>query len=260
MSETLGVEGHVAPGFEPVRDLFASNFSRQDDYRELGAALCVYEGGRRIVDLWGGAADPARAAPWRADTLVNVWSTTKALTAFAVAVCADRGLFAYADPVASVWPEFAAAGKGAVTIAQVMSHQAGLPGFAEPTAIEDFEDWELVTARLAAQAPAFTPGAANSYHAATYGFLAGEIVRRATGKSLGRFVAEEIAGPLDADFFIGLPAALEHRVARLFAPKAAPDMTALEIPDAAMMALINPSIDPESPNARAWRAAEMPAL
>jgi CubicO group peptidase (beta-lactamase class C family) len=179
------IEGYVAPGLEPVRDAFAGNFARTGDYQEIGASLCVYRKGERILDLWGGHADKARTRAWSADTLVNVWSTTKLAAAVCVALLVDRGLIAYGQPVAEVWPAFAQAGKGEITIAQVMSHQAGLPGFAEPTTLDDLYDWDLVCDRLAAQAPVFAPGSANSYHAATYGFLAGEIVRRAGGKTLG---------------------------------------------------------------------------
>lgn len=260
MSTVMEIEGSVALGFEGVKDAFAANFARDGDYRELGAALTVYRGGEKVVDLWGGFADAEQTRPWRPDTLVNVWSTTKLAAAVCVAHCVDRGLITYAQPVAEVWPEFAQAGKSAITIAQVMSHQAGLPGFAAPTTLEDFEDWQTVTARLAAQAPAFEPGTANSYHATTYGFLAGEIVRRACGKSLGVLFREEIAGPLRADFHIGLAAAEEARVAELMAPKSPPDMAGLAIPPAAMMALSNPEQDPARPNRRSWRAAEMPAL
>jgi CubicO group peptidase (beta-lactamase class C family) len=259
MKEATMVEGVTARGFEPVRALFAANFARDDLYRECGAALCIYVDGRIVVDLWGGLADPDTGAPWTPDTLINVWSTTKGLAAVAAARCVDRGLFRYEDPVASVWPEFAQNGKGAVTIAQVLSHQAGLPGFVAPTATAEFEDHPMLAARLAAQAPAFPPGAANSYHAATYGVLVAEIVRRAAGKTLGALVAEEVCGPLGADFFIGLPERFEPRVARLLPPRAAapapPDLSAI-----ARMALVNPELDPATPNRRSWRAAEMPAV
>jgi len=141
-----------------------------------------------------------------------------------------------------------------------MSHQAGLPGFAEPTTLDDLYNWDLVCGRLAAQAPVFEPGTANSYHAATYGFLAGEIVRRASGKTLGTLFREEIAGPLGADFHIGLPASEEGRVAEILAPKSSFDFGDREMAPSAVMALTNPEQDPTRPNARRWRAAELPAL
>jgi CubicO group peptidase (beta-lactamase class C family) len=254
------IEGDVAPGLEAVREAFAANFARTGDYQEVGASLCVYRRGERLIDLWGGHADKARTRPWTADTLVNVWSTTKLATAVAVALLVDRGLIAYDQPVAEVWPQFAQAGKDRVTIAQVMSHQAGLPGFAAPTTLDDLYDWDLVCERLAAQGLAFEPGTANSYHAATYGFLAGEIVRRAAGKTLGTLFREEIAGPLGADFHIGLSASGDARVAELLPPKSPFDFGSAELAPSAIMALTNPEQDPERPNSRRWRAAELPAL
>ncbi|WP_372784748.1 serine hydrolase domain-containing protein [Phenylobacterium sp.] len=254
------IEGFAAPGLESVRETFAANFARKGDYQELGAAFCVYRDGEPIVDLWGGFADAARTRPWSADTLVNVWSTTKLAAAVAVARLVDRGLIAYDQPVADVWPEFAAAGKAGVTIAEAMSHQAGLPGFTEPTTLDDLYDWDLICDRLAAQAPVFPPGTASSYHAVTYGFLAGEIVRRASGQSLGALFRDEIAGPLGADFHISLPAWQEPRVAELLGPKSPVDTSAMDLPAPARMALGNPEQDPVRPNDRRWRAAELPAL
>jgi CubicO group peptidase (beta-lactamase class C family) len=254
------IEGCVAPGLESVRDAFAANFARPGDYQEVGAALCVYRDSETVVDLWGGSADGARTRPWAADTLVNVWSTTKLAAAAVVARLVDQSLIAYAQPVAEVWPEFAQAGKADVTIAQVMSHQAGLPGFVAATALDDLYDQDLVANRLAAQAPAFAPGTANSYHAVTYGVLTAEIVRRASGRTLGAIFRDEIAGPLGADFHIGLPVSERGRVAELLPPKHPTDASALALPEPAMMALRNPEQDPTRPNDPRFTAAELPAL
>jgi CubicO group peptidase (beta-lactamase class C family) len=253
-------QGTVAPGLEAVRDAFAANFERTGDYAEVGAALCVYRGGEKIIDLWGGHADRARTRPWTPDTLVNVWSTTKAATAVAVARCVDAGLIAYDQPVAEVWPEFAAAGKGAVTIAQVMSHTSGLPGFVAPTTLDEFYDWDLVTSRLAAQAPVFEPGTMSSYHAATYGFLAGEIVRRASGRTVGTLLREDVFEPLGADVHIGLPASEDGRVAELLAADNPVVVPLEQLPLPVQLGLSNPAQDPARVNTRAWRAAELPAL
>jgi CubicO group peptidase (beta-lactamase class C family) len=255
----VAIEGAVAAGFEGVREAFASNFTRGDAYEEVGAALCVFQAGRCVVDIWGGHRDSARAQPWTRDTLINVWSTTKGITALAVALLVDRKQLAYSDPVARHWPAFAAQGKGEITVAQLLSHQGGLPGFATPTTVEDFYDWKRVTARLAAQAPMWEPGTKNSYHAMTYGFLAGELIRRLTGKSVGQFVRDEIAGPLAAEFFIGLGGDYEPRVAEMIKPSGAVDMAALNLPPEAIAALTNPGVEAERPNSRAWRAAEVPA-
>ncbi len=256
---TAKVEGTVAKGFERAREAFAANFSREGDYQEIGASFAAFHKGRCVVDLWGGHADGKRTTPWTRDTLANVWSTTKGVTAVAMAICVERGLVRYEDKVAQHWPEFAANGKDNVTVAQVMSHQAGLPGFAEPTRVEDEYDWDSVCAKLARQKPAWAPGEATSYHAITYGFLAGEIIRRVAKKSVGRFAAEEIARPLGARLFIGLPQNEEPNVAEMAAPKRAIDMAAIPLPDAARMAVSNPNLDPLVANTRAWRAAEIPA-
>jgi CubicO group peptidase (beta-lactamase class C family) len=251
------IEGTVAAGYEKARDAFAENFAREGDYQEVGASFAAFNRGRCIVDLWGGFRNRARSTPWTRDTLINVWSSTKAVTATALAILVDRGLVRYEDKVASVWPEFAQAGKEQITIAQLLSHQAGLPGFIEPTSVEDQWDWQSCVAKLERQKPIWEPGTATSYHAMTFGWLAGEVVRRVAKTSIGHFVSAEIAKPLDADIFIGLPQALDHRAAEMIGPKR--NIAMPPLPDAAMMALTNPQQDPEASNARGWRAAEIPA-
>lgn len=255
----IPIEGQVAPGFEPVREAFAANFRRPGDFGEVGAAVAVYRRGRCVVDLWGGHADRARTRPWTRETLVNVWSATKAAAALAVARLVDRGLIAYDDPVARVWPELAQGGKAGTTIGQVMSHQAGLPGFVEPTRLEDLYDWAGCIAKLERQAPVWPPGTETSYHAMTFGFLAGEIVRRVAGVSPGAYIAREVAGPLRVDIHIGLPEALEPRVAETLGPKRPPTRPDFPQSDIARSALVNPATGPLVPNRRAWRAAELPA-
>lgn len=256
---TTPIDGHVAPGFEPVKDAFAANFSRQDSFREVGAALSVYRDGACVVDLWGGHRDAALQTPWTADTLVNVWSTTKGVTALAVAHLVDQGLIDYAAPVARYWPEFAQGGKAEVTVSQLLSHQAGLPGFVEETPLSDFYDGPKVAARLAAQAPMWPPGTKNSYHAMTYGFLAGELIRRVSGRSTGAYLAERLAGPLNCDVHIGLSEADDPRVAPLIAPLDDAPFDPDALPPEAAAAVFNPAMIPTIPNERAWRAAEVPA-
>lgn len=177
--------------------------------------------------------------------------------AAAIAKLVDEGGVAYEDPVASVWPEFAAAGKGSITIAQLLSHRSGVNGFAAPTAIADLYDWAGCCTKLAAQAPAWPPGSMTSYHALTFGWLAGEVVRRVTGQTFGAYLQSAIAGPLGADVHIGLPEALEPRVGTLAAPLATPAMA--EVAPVALLALVNPIIDAELANRREWRSAEIPA-
>lgn len=257
MPSTISISGSVAPGFERARDAFAVNFEREGDYQETGAALTAYRGGELVVDLWGGWADAARTRPWTRETLINVWSSTKGVTATALAVLVDLGLIDYDDPVAKVWPEFAQAEKAAVTVAQLLSHQAGLPGFAKATTIADQLDFAGCVGKLERQTPVWEPGKATSYHAMTYGWLAGEVIRRVSGKSPGAFIAEAVAGPLGADIFVGLPASEELRVAEILAPKSQAEVPSLS--PAAMMALTNPAQSPTAPNDRAWREAEIPA-
>lgn len=157
MATTFEIRGTVARGYEAAREMFARNFAREGDYQEIGASFAAFHRGRSVVDLWGGHADIGRARPWQRETLINVWSTTKGIMATAIAILVDRGLLRYEDAVASVWPEFGQNGKEQITLAEIMSHQAGLPGFAAPTAIEDMYDWDGCCAKLAAQAPVWPP-------------------------------------------------------------------------------------------------------
>jgi len=255
------VAGSVAPGFESVRELFAANFQRDDHCREVGAALTVFHGERRIVDLWAGHMDASCTQPWQKDTLLNVYSTTKGIVAVCVAMLVDRGVLGYDDTVASVWPEFAQNGKQSITIAQVLSHQAGLPAFEEPTTIKDLYDWDGRCAALARQKPRWVPGEKTAYHPITYGYLAGEIVRRASGRrSIGEFVQQELATPLAADFFIGLDQSLQRRAAATLMPKNLVDPSALPSSDETRLSVTNPMLHPQAANTAAWRQAEMPAL
>jgi CubicO group peptidase (beta-lactamase class C family) len=254
------IAGWTAPGFDAVRDAFAANFHRPEPEAELGAALAVYLDGHCVADLWGGFTDPARTKPWARDTLVNVWSASKGIAALAVAMLVDQGRASYDDPVSRHWPEFAAAGKEAVTIGQILSHQAGLNGWEAPTSFEDLYHWPTATARLAAQAPAWPPGTLASYHALTHGFLAGEVIRRITGQDAGGFIRDAIATPLGADFHIGLPQGEDWRVAEIIPPPPANAIPGGPSPHPlAARATTNPRPDPALPNTRAWRAAQIPA-
>lgn len=214
------IEGQVATGFEPIRDAFAANF---DAGTEAGAAVSVYHRGRKVVDLWGGTADPETGRRWERDTLQVVFSATKSATAACAHLLAQRGQLDLDAPVARYWPEFAAAGKDRIPVRWLLSHQAGLPVLDEPVPLADALAWHPVVDALAAQAPVWEPGARHGYHAMTYGFLVGEVVRRACGRTLGRFFAEEIAAPLGLDFWIGLPVAEQPRVGRLVGQPANPD-------------------------------------
>jgi CubicO group peptidase (beta-lactamase class C family) len=251
------VQGFVYDGFEPVRTQFEENLSSGAD---VGASVCVTRNGETVVDLWGGFADAARTRPWVKDTIINVYSTTKTMTALTALLIADRGLLDFDAPVARYWPEFAANGKGHVKVSHLMSHSAGLSGWKEKITKEDLYDWEKMTSLLAAQAPYWEPGTAAGYHALTQGYLVGEVVRRITGKSLGTVFREEIAEPLGADFYIGLPASEDARVAELIPPKPGTGSGegASQSEVQANMAT-NPQIDVSETRKRAWRGAEIPA-
>src|SRR5664279_3266470 len=208
-------QGLAQERYAPVRAAFEANLASGAD---LGASFCATLEGETVVDLWGGFADEARTRPWVRDTIVNVYSTTKTMTALTALLIADRGLLDFDAPVARYWPEFAANGKANVKVSHLMSHSSGLSGWKEPVTKETLYDWEKATSLLAAQAPYWEPGTAPGYHALTQGYLVGEVIRRITGKSLGTVFREEIAEPLGADFHIGLPASEDSRVADLIQP------------------------------------------
>jgi len=207
--------GDVDEGYGKVADAFRRNLSSG---LELGAAVAVYREGRKVVDLWGGYCDANTRAPWQQDTIVNVFSTTKGVASLAVAVAVSRGLLDYDAKIADYWPEFAQAGKGAITVRQLLGHQAGLVAVKPTLTLVDIADPEKMSAKIAAQEPHWQPGTRHGYHAVTLGWYQSELIRRVDpkGRTIGRFFAEEIAAPLDLDFYIGLPASVDRtRVAQL---------------------------------------------
>jgi CubicO group peptidase (beta-lactamase class C family) len=217
----------VASGWEPVRAAFLEGFEKNEEH---GAGVAVYHRGQCVVDLMGGWRDKDHTIPYGTDALQVVFSTTKGITSIAVAICVERGLLDYNEKVATYWPEFADKGKGDVTVAQLLSHRAGLYTVDGDITLEEALDWDTVTGRLAATAPRFPVDSTHGYHAITFGWLAGELVRRVSGKSIGQFVRDEITSPLNAEFHIGLPEELEPRVARLMAhpiPKFTPEVAKL---------------------------------
>lgn len=260
-----GIDGFVAPGFEPVREAFAKNFR----HGESGAACCVLLDGEPVVDLVGGPADHTTGRPWTPDTVVGVFSTTKGATAVCANLLVERGRLDPDAPVADYWPEFAANGKRAVLVRHVLSHSAGLPVVEGDFTLGSALAWDPVVEQLATQAPRWEPGTQVGYHMRTYGWLVGELVRRVDGRSLGRFFAEEVAAPLHLDFWIGLPEAFEPRVARLIPPPEPEDPEVRELMAAVMApgtlmgdALTGPAglfrYD-EMWNSRAVHAAELPS-
>ncbi|MFN8642928.1 MAG: serine hydrolase domain-containing protein [Candidatus Binatia bacterium] len=207
--------GFAAAGFAAVRDAFFDNFERHGD---LGAACCVYRHGVPVVDLWGGFADAAGGRFWEPDTPVLVFSATKGVTATCVHLLIERGRLDLDAPIAAYWPEFAAAGKGAIPLRWVLSHRAGLAAVEGQLTLAEVLAWDPVVRAIAAQAPNWEPGSAHGYHARSFGWILGEVVRRVTGRPLGRWFADEIAGPLGLELWIGLPRALAARRARVIPP------------------------------------------
>jgi CubicO group peptidase (beta-lactamase class C family) len=256
------VAGRCDPRFAPLREAFAGNFAERG---ELGAALCVTLGGRTVADLWGGWADVAGTRPWGPDTLVDVCSIGKGLTAVCAARLAGQARIEVDAPVTRYWPEFAAAGKDAITVRQILSHQAGLPAIRRRMPPGSMLDWDVMTAALAAQEPWWPPGTGHGYHANTFGFLLGEIVRRATGATIGTILRAEVAGPAGADVHIGLPASAEARTAEFIWPgQPPPEDEPAGLDDTRLMAY-NAYFNPGGlsgagvVNTRAWRLAEVPS-
>lgn len=263
MSHSVEIHGSCDPRFLRVQDIFAESFARGAD---LGASVCVTWEGEPVVDLWAGFADEERSKPWSRDSLVNVFSTTKGMTALCALRLIEEGRLDLDQPVALYWPEFAAAGKADLPVRMLLNHQAGLPAIAALMEPDALYDWEAMTGALAAQEPWWVPGTKHGYHAISFGFLVGELVLRVTGRTVGTYFREELAVPLGLDFHIGLPIEEESRVVALVDgpvhESEGPNLmeAIFAEPDGMLAkAFLNPPIDPTAVNGRAWRAAEIPA-
>jgi CubicO group peptidase (beta-lactamase class C family) len=252
---TPTIEGSYAEQFSPVASVFQQNF---EDGADVGASFAVTRDGELVVDIWAGHLDGERTLLWQRDTIVNVYSTTKTMTALCALLLADRGELDFDAPVARYWPEFSHNGKADVKVSHLMSHTAGLSGLDEPTTPEDLYDWDKITSLLAAQAPWWEPGTAIGYHALTQGFLIGEVVRRISGMSLGTFFAQEIAQPLGTDFHIGLDKNHDDRVGLLIPP---PDSITegLDPESVAARSFASPWSPAQNSQTLPWRRAEIPA-
>ena len=257
----LTIDGHCDPRFTAVREQFFANFTQRGD---VGAAVCVYLDGVRVVDCWGGHADAARSRPFGADTIVSVASTTKGMVALCAHMLAERGKLDLDAPVARYWPAFAQAGKQDIPVRWLLSHRAGLPAIRRSLPAEALFDWEAMTGALAETAPWWTPGERHGYHAIAYGHLVGEVMRRVDGRTVGAFLRDEVAGPLRADFFIGVPAEVDGRAAEVLPPPPPGEPTIwdtlLADPESVSgRTFLNPPRPLGLVNTRAWRAAEIPA-
>lgn len=269
----MTIDGWTAPGFEGVKDRFEKNFA---DGLEVGAAFSAYHRGQKVVDVWGGVADENTGREWAEDTMAVVFSTTKGATAVCANQLVQEGRIAVDAPVAEYWPEFAQAGKQAITVEDLLAHRAGLAWVDGPLTLEDALTWEPMIHALERQAPVWEPGTAHGYHAVTFGYLVGEVVRRVTGRTIGTYFREEVAAPLGLDFWIGLPAELEPRVSPLIGGMGGLGGEADGDADPEAMAALNALVGPESNlgralsgggafsesgifNTRAVHAAEIPA-
>jgi len=262
---SVQTEGSCEPRFRKVREAFEENFASRG---EVGAAVALTIDGKSVVDLWGGFADKQRSRPWTRDTIVNVYSTTKGLTAICAHRLIDQGKIDIDAPVAKYWPEFAQAGKDKLPVRFLLSHRAGLPAVRKPLGENALFEWDTMCSALAAQEPWWEPGKKHGYHALTFGYLVGEVIRRVTGKTPGTYFRDEVARPLGLDAHIGLDASHDGRVASMIMspppPPGAPNLFAeiAKNPETATAkAFMNPNTmsRPGLVNSREWRAAEIPA-
>ncbi len=260
----VAIEGTCDARFARVHEAFAENFASR---RETGASISIALDGRTVVDLWGGWADKARTRPWTRDTIVNVYSTTKGLTAICAHRLAAEGRLDLDAPVANYWPEFAVNGKQRIAVRTLLNHRAGLPAIRKPLVPEDLYDWRTMTDALAAEEPWWEPGTKHGYHALTFGYLVGEVIRRITGKSVGSYFKDEIAAPLKIHAHIGLDVHDDGRVAEMIgAPPPAPGefnlfAEAAKHPESVTAkTFMNPLVlSMATVNSREWRGAEIPA-
>jgi len=256
----MKIDGYCGERFISVKNAFEKNFKLG---LEVGASFAVSLNGELVVDIWGGFSDSSQTKPWEKDTIVNIFSTTKVMTALCIHLLVDRDLIDVDAPVAKYWPEFAQAGKKNVLIKHLLSHSAGLPGFDEKIPVEALYDWDRITGLLASQKPWWKSGTKIGYHMITFGYLLGELVRRVTSKSLGEFFRDEIAVPLDIDFHIGLSENYDSRVAKIIIPEEVFSKWLIILAKLffkkAVKVYYNPNLENTDFNSRAWRSAEIPA-
>lgn len=251
----MEVSGFCDTRFDRVRAAFEDNFATLGD---VGASFALTVDGEYAIDMWAGNRDAGGTRDWQKDTIINVYSSTKTMMALCALLLADRGELDVEQKVSHYWPEFAQNGKEAICVKHFLSHSSGLSGMTEPTAGDDFYDWDLMCGRLAAQAPWWEPGKHSGYHAITQGYLVGEVVRRITGRTLGTFFREEFAEPLSADFHIGVDPTHFGRIAELIAPTSAPG-AGLPADSVAARTFGNAMIEVAASTTEAWRRAEIPA-
>ncbi|MHA2051484.1 MAG: serine hydrolase domain-containing protein [Promethearchaeota archaeon] len=258
IDKNIEIKGYCKEGFESVKEVFAENFTSGLD---VGASLALTINGKFVIDIWAGYRDEAQTQPWERNTIVNVYSTTKVMTALCVLMLVDRGKIDLDAPVSEYWPEFAQAGKEKLPVRYLLSHTAGLPGFDAPIEPETLYNWDKCCEILASQKPWWEPGTKSGYHSITFGYLLGQLVRRVTGKTLGTFFKEEVAESLNADFHIGLPEELDSRVGELIppVPEDPQDQEESDPNSIPYRVFTNPILTGRETLTREWRAAEIPA-
>ena len=253
MSQILGTSD---ARFQPLVDIIEQQLASGYD---VGSSLAVAVEGELVCDVWGGWADEARSLPWQADTITNVWSTTKTMTALSALVMIDRGALDPGEKVATYWPEFGANGKDGIEVRHIMSHTSGVSAWAQPVTVDDILDDEKATSMLAEQEPWWKPGTASGYHALNQGHLVGEVIRRIDGRGLKQFFAEEIAGPLDADFTIGSPPQNHARIANVIPPPPLPIPEDIDPESVMIKTFTGPAPDAAIAHTPEWRAATIGA-
>ena len=249
----MSIHGTCEEKFQPVKELFQEI---HQSGREVGSSFSVYKDGIPLIDIWSGYADKEKNKEWKRDTLANVWSTTKGITALTIAHAYEQGILDYEEKVSTYWPEFASSGKDEITVGMLLSHQAGICG-SNTDKINDYYDQAVMAAELAQMEPLWKPGTASGYHSLTYGWLASELIIRLTGKTLGTYFRDEIATPNEIDFYIGLPESEEHRVAEMVPfPKQENQNKEMDLNVAKKFSDKGPNLLKHQ-NSREWRQAEI---
>lgn len=247
------IHGTIDPSYAELGEMLSATL---DSGKDVGASVSVTVEGETVVDIWGGWADEDKTAPWERDTITNVWSTTKTMTFLSALLLVERGQLDFHEKVATYWPEFAQNGKDDIEVRHLMGHTSGVSAWMQPVQVDDIYDWDKSTGMLAQQEPWWEPGTASGYHALNQGHLIGEVIRRIDGRMLGRFFADEIAGPLRADFHIGLDPVEFDRVSNVIPPPPLPiDMTTMD-PDSVMVrTFTGPAPDASVAWTDEWRQA-----
>lgn len=254
---SVDIGGYCSRRYRKVKDAFSKNFDRFD---EIGASLTLVEQGEVVVDLWAGFRDLARTQPWTSDTVVNIWSTTKGITATCIAMLVDKGLVTYDTKISEFWPEFATNNKQDITLAMLMSHKAGLCGFTRSQELNAFYDSESAANELAQATPFWKPGEKAGYHAITIGFLADTIFRKLDGRSVKQFVRDELNQKLGLEIAIGLPHEWLDKASQVIVTQSmASEDVVSAFSDCQRAALLNPAFDPSIANSREWKEASIPS-